>query len=98
MLRDLIMKRTFYFTFCCVLTLGIVFKSCKKDDDTDPEEVVEQQFIDWGDVYFIGYRMDEYLGAPNYYKNNIRSEEHTSELQSREKLVCRLLLEKKKTR
>src|SRR5690606_39479909 len=27
---------------------------------------------------------------------NIRSEEHTSELQSREKLVCRLLLEKKK--
>jgi len=26
-----------------------------------------------------------------------RSEEHTSELQSRENLVCRLLLEKKKT-
>src|SRR5690606_41659569 len=26
----------------------------------------------------------------------MRSEEHTSELQSREKLVCRLLLEKKK--
>src|SRR5690606_39545527 len=29
-------------------------------------------------------------------KNNDRSEEHTSELQSRENLVCRLLLEKKK--
>src|SRR5690606_4239505 len=28
----------------------------------------------------------------------VRSEEHTSELQSRENLVCRLLLEKKKTR
>src|SRR5690606_40563244 len=28
--------------------------------------------------------------------NEIRSEEHTSELQSRENLVCRLLLEKKK--
>src|SRR2546429_5185672 len=28
---------------------------------------------------------------------NIRSEEHTSELQSRLHLVCRLLLEKKKT-
>src|SRR5690606_39355772 len=28
--------------------------------------------------------------------NNPRSEEHTSELQSRENLVCRLLLEKKK--
>src|SRR5690606_41897944 len=29
--------------------------------------------------------------------SSMRSEEHTSELQSREKLVCRLLLEKKKT-
>src|SRR5690606_40028091 len=28
--------------------------------------------------------------------NAVRSEEHTSELQSRENLVCRLLLEKKK--
>src|SRR5690606_40670108 len=28
--------------------------------------------------------------------SNTRSEEHTSELQSRENLVCRLLLEKKK--
>src|SRR5258707_10850171 len=28
--------------------------------------------------------------------NNTRSEEHTSELQSRQYLVCRLLLEKKK--
>src|SRR5690606_41954820 len=38
----------------------------------------------------------------NVYKPQIfalicRSEEHTSELQSRENLVCRLLLEKKKT-
>src|SRR3712207_7150005 len=29
-------------------------------------------------------------------KGNLRSEEHTSELQSRQYLVCRLLLEKKK--
>src|SRR5690606_39325969 len=29
---------------------------------------------------------------------HVRSEEHTSELQSRENLVCRLLLEKKKER
>src|SRR3712207_8121007 len=29
--------------------------------------------------------------------SNARSEEHTSELQSRQYLVCRLLLEKKKT-
>src|SRR5690625_5924642 len=30
------------------------------------------------------------------YEENLRSEEHTSELQSRGHLVCRLLLEKKK--
>src|SRR5690606_41281455 len=29
------------------------------------------------------------------YRRQLRSEEHTSELQSRENLVCRLLLEKK---
>src|SRR5690606_39767787 len=31
-------------------------------------------------------------------QRRLRSEEHTSELQSRENLVCRLLLEKKKNR
>src|SRR5690606_41267993 len=31
-----------------------------------------------------------------YSSTSVRSEEHTSELQSRENLVCRLLLEKKK--
>src|SRR5690349_23655293 len=35
------------------------------------------------------------VGAPNF-TNDGRSEEHTSELQSRRDLVCRLLLEKKK--
>src|SRR5690625_5636158 len=33
-----------------------------------------------------------------FLKHNPRSEEHTSELQSRGQLVCRLLLEKKKKR
>src|SRR3712207_8076719 len=32
-----------------------------------------------------------------YLMPGVRSEEHTSELQSRQYLVCRLLLEKKKT-
>src|SRR2546422_6537054 len=40
-------------------------------------------------------------GRVHYYEGNtmaeVRSEEHTSELQSRLHLVCRLLLEKKKT-
>src|SRR5690606_39731838 len=36
------------------------------------------------------------LGAadPEFLERRLRSEEHTSELQSRENLVCRLLLEK----
>src|SRR3712207_8810340 len=33
----------------------------------------------------------------HYANGQLRSEEHTSELQSRQYLVCRLLLEKKKT-
>src|SRR5690606_39761753 len=37
---------------------------------------------------------DEGVDVPDDYQQ--RSEEHTSELQSRENLVCRLLLEKKK--
>src|SRR3712207_7040875 len=39
------------------------------------------------------------LGVPEamfLFTDTIRSEEHTSELQSRQYLVCRLLLEKKK--
>src|SRR5690606_15845180 len=40
---------------------------------------------------FVGFGIQ----APNVSLG--RSEEHTSELQSRENLVCRLLLEKKKT-
>src|SRR5206468_10671242 len=34
---------------------------------------------------------------PGHHRAGFRSEEHTSELQSRSDLVCRLLLEKKKT-
>src|SRR5690606_40060651 len=36
--------------------------------------------------------------GPQVFARNARSEEHTSELQSRENLVCRLLLEKKKNK
>src|SRR2546429_6031546 len=39
---------------------------------------------------------EEFLSAQNSFRRGLRSEEHTSELQSRLHLVCRLLLEKKK--
>src|SRR3712207_6847358 len=37
-------------------------------------------------------------GAGRHGSVDVRSEEHTSELQSRQYLVCRLLLEKKKSK
>src|SRR2546422_6875679 len=45
----------------------------------------------------LGFRFLGFCFAPLSWKGNVeRSEEHTSELQSRLHLVCRLLLEKKK--
>src|SRR5690606_40491775 len=47
--------------------------------------------------YLLGQRKDiKREGTPYTAQDTGRSEEHTSELQSRENLVCRLLLEKKK--
>src|SRR2546422_4273552 len=46
-----------------------------------------------GTAGFLGAAYDPYY----FYQDPARSEEHTSELQSRLHLVCRLLLEKKKT-
>src|SRR2546427_338084 len=43
-----------------------------------------------------GRRRPAVLGRPTEPAARHRSEEHTSELQSQSKLVCRLLLEKKK--
>src|SRR3712207_7056580 len=53
------------------------------EDEIDPGMRSKSKMINYGIVY----------GLSDY-----RSEEHTSELQSRQYLVCRLLLEKKKTR
>src|SRR5690606_40912759 len=47
----------------------------------------EIQTLVWFSVTLLGVAL---------ISRNFRSEEHTSELQSRENLVCRLLLEKKK--
>src|SRR5690606_41186565 len=54
----------------------------------DSGEVISQRIIDAAGVHLT---VEEgAVPAP------LRSEEHTSELQSRENIVCRLLLEKKK--
>src|SRR5690554_7113820 len=44
----------------------------------------------------VGYVYSNLQTLENYLNDLFRSEEHTSELQSRPHLVCRLLLEKKK--
>src|SRR3712207_7867929 len=49
----------------------------------------------WGDYLYFKYTNSTQLLSPD---DANRSEEHTSELQSRQYLVCRLLLEKKKTK
>src|SRR5690625_6826101 len=54
---------------------------------------LDYRYNDDADPNRFYYRSDHY----NFAKNDVRSEEHTSELQSRGHLVCRLLLEKKKT-
>src|SRR3712207_8158677 len=53
------------------------------------------------DVHPVGARLDDshldrLVSVPQPPRLGQRSEEHTSELQSRQYLVCRLLLEKKK--
>src|SRR3712207_7517563 len=45
---------------------------------------------------FVGAALLRLATQPKWYAGALRSEEHTSELQSRQYLVCRLLLEKKK--
>src|SRR5690242_21087437 len=44
----------------------------------------------------LGVQRGDQPGAPRARRCRLRSEEHTSELQSHVNLVCRLLLEKKK--
>src|SRR3712207_8894988 len=70
------------------------------------EEIKQKNFR--ADVYYrlsvmniktipLNDRKDDIEILVNYFINILdRSEEHTSELQSRQYLVCRLLLEKKK--
>src|SRR5690349_23609556 len=51
-------------------------------------EFLQQEWINNGNFMNLGNERDPNVG--------LRSEEHTSELQSRRDLVCRLLLERKK--
>src|SRR5207249_6006794 len=51
---------------------------------------------EWKDAFQYATNLADQLGLEEAIAGSPRSEEHTSELQSRFDLVCRLLLEKKK--
>src|SRR2546421_10035718 len=57
-----------------------------------------RELVDDADRVRVQRRVLEHLGVEAVGRALDRSEEHTSELQSRSDLVCRLLLEKKKNR
>src|SRR2546428_5682565 len=78
----------------------IVFGSCARGETTEDSDldvlVVEPEVTDqWEEMVRLRRAMRPLRLAADVL---VRSEEHTSELQSRSDLVCRLLLEKKKTR
>src|SRR2546430_7649686 len=54
--------------------------------------------VDRWDIHTSGWSRScsWFLFLIRWYRGNLRSEEHTSELQSQSNLVCRLLLENKK--
>src|SRR3712207_8966766 len=62
----------------------------------DAQRVVRAQEDVLQRVLGVGPRAAEHLPRVREQPGAVRSEEHTSELQSRQYLVCRLLLEKKK--
>src|SRR5690606_41981143 len=69
-----------------VIEVGLADGSVNELLDATAQEVED---------YFATHGRDEILKIA-HDEELARSEEHTSELQSRENLVCRLLLEKKK--
>src|SRR2546428_8921586 len=72
-----------------------LFRSLQKLPNKDKDKEVVTTQWNMGDIEKAGLLKMDFLGLRNLTILE-RSEEHTSELQSRSDLVCRLLLEKKK--
>src|SRR5258708_30806742 len=65
---------------------------------SDLDEALEQQVDQAAIIALDGAGGDAHDGGDRRRRRPGRSEEHTSELQSPDHLVCRLLLEKKKNK
>src|SRR2546427_5600284 len=85
----------------------ITVDATKTDEDATMEAALEagaDDMVREGDVFLITgpasalHAITAQLGRRKIPVQGARSEEHTSELQSQSNLVCRLLLEKKKTK
>src|SRR5690606_42085191 len=70
--------------------------------EQEESERRQKEFVERSNLFMDALDVDEMVGQVlasegfTSVEEVARSEEHTSELQSRENLVCRLLLEKKK--
>src|SRR5690554_7560528 len=67
-----------------------------RDEESDLDEALVQKYCLENKIAFHLKRFDTVTYTNEQNVSIQRSEEHTSELQSRPHLVCRLLLEKKK--
>src|SRR3712207_7801567 len=86
-----------------------MYHSCFFFNDTATTEIYTLALHDALPIFFQNYesrpprprlrrrRPQHYRRARKPSRNAFRSEEHTSELQSRQFLVCRILLEKKRS-
>src|SRR5439155_4012496 len=79
----------------------VLFRSVSNAQQNEPRNVSVCQLVDSPKEFNGKYvRVRAQVSSDGIERTNLkddRSEEHTSELQSRGHLVCRLLLEKKKT-
>src|SRR5690625_5324189 len=96
-----LMSKYLWGLMVCLSALILSACTLGADADVSPSnrDRNEKQQIDDGDGYELRPEVEnvnDHLDYTNSDFKTIRSEEHTSELQSRGHLVCRLLLEKKK--
>src|SRR5690606_41921235 len=69
----------------------------RRSSDLLMQDIGAQPLLVDAAVLIFGEQSGDHDHEQRERGGHVRSEEHTSELQSRENLVCRLLLEKKKT-
>src|SRR2546429_9290843 len=90
----------FVITVCSIVTILISLFFFFFFNDTATTEIYTLSLHDALPIYvnYLDYDVAAHAWGPRHRRalRALRSEEHTSELQSRLHLVCRLLLEKKK--